>query len=273
MRVLGTDTLWPGSAGSVRMFLPVALPMLPGDRYVLRESGRDETVGGGQVLDIAPVTKASRAAPDGSVGRAIAERGWIDVDQLELLTGAVVEPSVGHWVATADELDRTRRRLSDAISASGVAGLDMSTLEDHERAVVATLDGVTIEGGRARLGTDDPFADHPLAAQILAGGYAPDIPLHTDRATVRELTRRGVLVERDQLLFHRDTIAAAARVASELLHQDPSGFTVATFRERTGTSRKFALPILAELDATGVTRRRDDLRIAGPRLPDYDERV
>ena len=34
---------------------PVPLPMLPGDRYVLRESGRDETIGGGEVLDIAPV--------------------------------------------------------------------------------------------------------------------------------------------------------------------------------------------------------------------------
>ena len=65
----------------------------------------------------------------------------------------------------------------------------------------------------------------------------------------------------------RDTIAEAARVAAELLREDRTGFTVATFRERTGTSRKFALPILAELDATGVTRRREDLRIAGPRLP------
>ena len=28
---------------------------VPGDRFVLRESGRDETVGGGEVLDVAPV--------------------------------------------------------------------------------------------------------------------------------------------------------------------------------------------------------------------------
>ena len=31
------------------------LPLLPGDRYVLRETGRDETVGGGEVLDVHPV--------------------------------------------------------------------------------------------------------------------------------------------------------------------------------------------------------------------------
>ena len=33
-----------------------------------------------------------------------------------------------------------------------------------------------------------------------------------------------------------------------------------------GTSRKFLLPLLGILDATGVTRRREDLRIGGPRL-------
>jgi selenocysteine-specific elongation factor len=38
-------------------------------------------------------------------------------------------------------------------------------------------------------------------------------------------------------------------------------------REALGTSRKWAIPLLAHLDATGVTRRRGDVRVAGPRLP------
>ena len=54
------------------------------------------------------------------------------------------------------------------------------------------------------------------------------------------------------------------------LAADPGGFTVSAFRERTATTRKYALPLLAELDARGVTRRRDDLRLAGPRLPRSD---
>ena len=37
-------------------------------------------------------------------------------------------------------------------------------------------------------------------------------------------------------------------------------------REALGTSRKYAIPLLRVLDATGRTRRRGDLRIAGPRL-------
>ena len=93
LRVLGPDSLAPGATGLVRLHLATALPLLPGDRYVLRESGRGETVGGGEILDVAPVLAATRAAPDRSVDRVIAERGWVGVDDLERLTG---ERSVPH---------------------------------------------------------------------------------------------------------------------------------------------------------------------------------
>jgi selenocysteine-specific elongation factor len=241
---------------------------LPGDRYVLRESGRDETIGGGELLDIAPVTKASHAAPDGTVERAIAERGWVDVAELELLTGVAVEPAVGHWATTPALLDATRQRLQDVIESAGEHGVDTATLAEHERAVVATLDGVVVESGRARPApAGAPDSDQPLAASIRAGGMSPEAPPPSERATVRELIRRGVLVERDGVLFHADAVDEAAALAARLLRDDPAGFTVATYREQAGVSRKYALPLLAELDARGVTRRRDDLRIAGPRLP------
>jgi selenocysteine-specific elongation factor len=59
----------------------------------------------------------------------------------------------------------------------------------------------------------------------------------------------------------------AARVAARLLADRPDGFTVAELRDAVGATRKHALPLAAELDARGVTRRRGDLRIGGPRLP------
>ena len=61
---------------------------------------------------------------------------------------------------------------------------------------------------------------------------------------------------------------AAARLAARLLAEHPGGFTVSMFREAAGNTRKHALPLLARLDGTGITRRRDDLRIGGPRLPE-----
>jgi selenocysteine-specific elongation factor len=266
VRVLGSESLAPGSSGAVRLFLPVSIPLLPGDRYVLRESGRDETVGGGEVLDVDPLLRASHASPDRSVDRVIAERGWVDVDHLELLTGERREPTVGRWVATRAELDATTQRLVAAVEAAGE--LDIATLADHERCALEATDDVIVEGGIARVaGTADPYADHPLGEAVRAGGFAPDLPTDVDRNAVRELIRRGVLVERDKVLFHASAIDDAARIAADMLTTRPDGFTVSEFREVTATSRKYALPLIAELDARGITRRRGDLRIAGPRLP------
>jgi selenocysteine-specific elongation factor len=87
------------------------------------------------------------------------------------------------------------------------------------------------------------------------------------RGELRELVRRGLVVERDGVCFHPSAIDAAAVVAARLLAGDAGGFTVSQFREAVGASRKYAMPLLAELDARGVTRRRGDVRIGGPKLP------
>jgi selenocysteine-specific elongation factor len=268
LRVLGPESLLPGETGAVRLHLPVALPLLPGDRYVLRESGRDETVGGGEVLDVAPLVPASRARPDRDVDRVVAERGWVDVDELELLTGERREPTVGRWVAPADVVTSAAVDLAQRLDAAGAAGLDVSTLDDRQRAVLATLDDVVVDGVNAhRADRVDPLDGHPAVAALAAGGLAPPEPAGIERSALRELARRGVVVERDGLWFHADAVTAAGLLAAELLRQQPAGFTVGTFREAAGITRKHAVPLLAELDARGVTRRRDDLRIAGNRLP------
>jgi selenocysteine-specific elongation factor len=269
IRVLGADRLAPGSDGAVRMFLPVELPLLPGDRFVLRESGRDETVGGGEILDIAPVLPASKARPDRSIERVVAERGWVTAREVAELTGETVPPVVGEWLTTPEALAAMRDELTARVESAGAAGVDLARLDERERAVLATLDSVTVESGTARsAGVADPIADHPYLAALLAGGFAPPPPDGIDRAALREMIRRGPVVVRDGVHFHADTIDAAARVAARLLADDPAGFTVAQFRDATGASRKFALPLVAELDARGITRRRDDLRVAGPRLPE-----
>ncbi|MGH9132896.1 MAG: selenocysteine-specific translation elongation factor, partial [Ilumatobacteraceae bacterium] len=218
VRVIGTDSVSPGEAGVVRLHLPVALPLLPGDRYVLRESGRDETVGGGEVLDIAPVRPASKAAPDRSLERFVRERGWVDVGELERLTGERVEPALGHWAVSDDALAATTDHLRTSVELAGPIGLDVATLDDRQRAVLDTLEDLVVDAGRARpAGMVDPLADHPFLAVARAGGFAPPAPEGVDRTELRELVRCGLLVERDGVTFHAATIADAARVASRLL--------------------------------------------------------
>ncbi len=268
LRVLGSEAIAPGGDGAVRLFLDAALPLLPGDRFVLRESGRDETVGGGEVLDIEPVLRASKARPDRTIDRIVRERGWVTVREVERLTGDLVEPFVGDWLTTPELLSAMRDDLLARVTDAGPVGLDVAGFDGRERAVLATMDDVVVDATTVRLAdVVDPFADHRYLAVLLADGFTPSPPDGVDRGELRELVRRGHVVVRDGVHFHEATIAAAGEVAAGLLAANPDGFTVAQFRDATGASRKFALPLVAELDARGVTRRRDDLRVAGPRLP------
>jgi hypothetical protein len=53
-----------------------------------------------------------------------------------------------------------------------------------------------------------------VLAALRAGGTSPDEPTGVDRATLRELIRRGLLVERDGIVFHPDAVDTAARMAA-----------------------------------------------------------
>ena len=268
MRILGPDALDPGTEGAVRIHLPEPLPLLPGDRFVLRESGRAETVGGGEVLDVDPMERASRARPDRSVDRVVRERGWVPVDELERLTGERREPDLDRWVVDPVVLHRTLEDLRNALADAGPRGLDLVGLGELARAAVVLLDDAGVEAGRlVPAGVADPLADHPFVAALAASPFVPPPPDGVDRGDLRELVRRGDVVEVEGIFFASSAVDAAARLAARLLADHPEGFTVSTFREEAGNTRKHAMPLLARLDATGMTRRRGDLRIAGPRLP------
>jgi selenocysteine-specific elongation factor len=268
-RVIGAHAIAPGEAGTVRLHLPVALPLLPGDRYVLRESGRNETVGGGEILDVAPARSAARAQPDRSVDRVIAERGFVDADELELITGERRAPTIGRWVADPTVLADLVGGLRARIDAAGPVGLDTAGLDERDRAALALLTDVVVANGRVRpADAADPLAGHPFLTNLRAGGCAPPEPAGIDRGDLRALVQRGLVVERDGLYFHPDAITTAARAAASLLLANAEGFTVAQLRDALGVTRKYALPIVNELDGRGITRRRGDVRIAGPRLPE-----
>ena len=270
VRVLGSEAIGPGRTGPVRLYLRRPLPLVPGDRFILRESGRDETVGGGEILDIDPVLPAARARPDRSVERVIAERGHIDVDRLELLTGVRRAPDVGSWAVAPEHLEDIRARLAVAVARAGRLGLDSARLDDLERAVAATLPAVVMDSGRVRVtGGDDPLSEHPFVAAAAARPFSPPPPDGVDPGELRELVRRGALIEESGIYFAASAVDEASGALARLLAVRPSGVTVAEVRTDWGTTRKYTLALLARLDATGATRRRGDLRIAGPRLPDH----
>ncbi|HEX4902165.1 MAG TPA: selenocysteine-specific translation elongation factor [Acidimicrobiales bacterium] len=268
LRVLGPHPIAPGETGAVRLHLAHRLPLLPGDRFVLRDAGRGETVGGGEVLDVAPVLRASRAAPDRRVERVVAERGWVEPDLLRRLTGEQVAANLGRWVVSEAALGEAEARVRARLADAGPLGLDLATLDEHDRAVAEVLDGVVRDAGRI-VAEDavDPLLGHPWLDALDADPFTPPSPPDDlGRAEVRELVRRGEVVEVDGVAFGAGAIDRACEELRALLAEHPEGVTVAQIRDRLGASRKFVLPLLAHLDGTGRTRRRGDLRVAGPRL-------
>ncbi len=269
LRVLGPERIGPGETGYARLHLPVALPLVMGDRFVLRDFGRGQTVGGGSVLDPDPQLRAAVAQPDARVERMIAERGWIEATQLERLTGERVEPVLGGWVAAPELVEALVDDLREQIERAGPLGLDLAGLDERQRLAIGTLDGVAIETGRARpADAADVLADHPVIAELAAAPFSPPAPSGVSQRELLALAARGDLVHADGVWFAASAIAAAAERIAGLLSAQPDGVTVAEIREELGTTRKYALPLVGYLDRTGVTRRRGDLRIGGPRLPE-----
>ncbi|MXZ31236.1 MAG: selenocysteine-specific translation elongation factor [Acidimicrobiia bacterium] len=275
MRVLGSESLRPGSTGAVRLHLPRRLPLRPGDRFVLRESGRAETVGGGEILDVDPRLPAAVAQPDRSVDRVVAERGWVRPDDLWRLTGERRVANLAGWVVDPAALRAAQAELRARVADAGDLGLDLAGLHERERAAVEQLEDVVVEAGRAHpVRRQDTLAEHPFLEALKERPFSPPEPSTPATPPIspeelRELVRRRLAVSVDGVIFAADAVDRAAETVAGLLAARPEGFTVAEFRDAVGTSRKYALPLLAALDASGMTRRRGDLRIAGRRLPSH----
>ena len=97
----------------------------------------------------------------------------------------------------------------------------------------------------------------PALKEVLAG-------LKLDRARAQQivtlLLREKILVKlSDDLVFHRDALAELRRRVAEQKKRSPK-MDVAAFKELTGVSRKYAIPLLEWLDRERVTRRVGDER-------------
>jgi selenocysteine-specific elongation factor len=173
-------------------------------------------------------------------------------------------------VVAAGALAEVSARLEAAVDGSGSLGLDVSALDERERAALTGITGIVVAGGRAkRAGAGDPLAGHPFVAALEAAPFNPPSPADegVDRDELRELVRRGLVVQQDAVWFAPSAVDQAARRVAELLAAKPDGVTVAEVRDALGATRKHTVPLLAHLDAAGITRRRGDVRVAGPRLP------
>jgi len=150
-------------------------------------------------------------------------------------------------LARAARVDRSRLRAALATIATLVVERDVVRHVDHRS-------GAEQEIGRR------------LLDALEAAPFAPPAPseLGIDATVAKALVRDGTAIELDGVLFAASALAEARRRVSAALTQRPE-LTIAEIRDVLGSTRKYVVPLVNRLDAEGVTRRRGDLRIAGPR--------
>jgi selenocysteine-specific elongation factor len=129
-------------------------------------------------------------------------------------------------------------------------------------------DQVNLPGREAELTDRESELSKALLAAAEEGGLTPPSPgelavrLGAKPQIVDGLVR--YLVERGRLVRLPDGLvvsaAAVARLRADLAAAGWERFTVADFKDRFALSRKWAIPWLEHLDATGATRRIGDQR-------------
>ena len=293
LRVLDTEHRYG------RLRLDGRVPLVPGDRLVIRDPGERNTVGGAEVLDVAPAGRARDAAavlalPLGR--RLLARHGWLAVDELDRLAGIGAQETAaladdlvrsgavraGGWLVDGDTLTavrsaaarRVRARHEESPVERGVELVSLASAlridPERLRAALEDADELVVEHGSVRDVTHRPqVTESPEAEALLAAleaePFAPPEPVSTgaDAALVRWMVREGVVVDLDGIVFAAGALEEARRRIGAAL-AERGAVTVADVRDLLGSTRKYVLPILARLDAEGVTRRRGDERIPGP---------
>ena len=282
---------------TLRLTAPIAAAS--GDAFVLRVPSPRRTAAGGVVLDAAPPAGPSRrrASADRLVALATAVDGGADAAAARLDLYGVIAGAAGRPEVAPDLL----AALSDqAVTLPGAAGMPLA---EARRALVrwlrrqATMDDVTADarssarcwtthrsGRLLRVGDAIYLPGHAPAGpapELLAAmdrlEQALSVPApppladaagaaHCSPDGIRALEAAGRLVRvEDDLAWaagtYRDLEATALRLAAA------APLSPAALRDATGTSRKYVMALLEDLDRRGVLRRTPAGHVPGPRRP------
>ncbi|HWJ81506.1 MAG TPA: SelB C-terminal domain-containing protein [Nocardioides sp.] len=287
----------PLGGAAVRLALPLALPLRVGDRAILRDPG-SRRLWGVRVLDPAPPPLRRRGAgarraavlagipevPDAA--EEVRRRGLVRADLLRRI-GATDDPAkvpagaveADGWLVSTGRLDRLADWLRAAVTAHAAdhpleRGPALSALADRCRVPAPLLaravrpplelrDGRVERAGRgAALPAEVERAVAALREDLAAAPFAA--PTAARLAELGLDDRRAAAAARAGRLLRLAPgivlLPGADRAAVRLLADLPQPFTTSEARQRLATSRRVVLPLLAHLDAAGLTRRLADDR-------------
>jgi selenocysteine-specific elongation factor len=166
-----------------------------------------------------------------------------------------------------------RETLREQLFGRGHAAVfDRALAELTSTGVISVRDRVALATHRMALAPDEQRARTAIEQSYREAGLKPPdlgtVAAQTATAAavadrmLKLLQRQKVLVRVDTLVFHDE---ALKRLKADVGAMKASGVAttidVATFKERFGVSRKFAIPLLEYLDRERVTRRVGESRV------------
>ena len=269
--VLGKSELEPGERGGIRVHLTSLVPLCMGDRFILRELGRQETVAGGEIVNINPRSSLTHALVSGDSAQIIEENGFLDAKLLYKMTGETVAPNLGSRYVISKGLRAQKiRELLERATAAGQSGFELSELDDIQRLLVLEAGELTVDSSRvysSEFGhVKQALANHPYVKELEQSLFKPPPADGVDRQQIRELIRQGLIIECEGIYFSPVALEKAKEVIWGIAKINDSGFTVSQLRDELDSSRKFLLALVGYLDAKGYTRRDGDFRKPGPAL-------
>jgi selenocysteine-specific elongation factor len=289
--------LRPFDDDHARLTLDRQLPLVLGDRLVLRFPGSGRLLGGAQVLDAEPPVlrrrgdSARRAAvlagvhAGGDVEVEVARRGAVHESHLRrlgLLADGYAEAPAGvrvldGWWLHGATYEAWQQRLKSAVHelhtrdpmADGLsrgAARDLLALPDESLLDAVVRDaGLEQGGGNIRVAGAQPDlgrAEAAVAELEVRLRAEPFRAPEADELSAWQLGARELAAaERaGRMLRLRDGVVllpTAPALAMRELTRLEQPFTTSQARQALGTTRRVAIPLLEHLDSRGWTRRLD----------------
>ncbi len=309
----------PGMEVWARIKFTAPALLLPGDHFIIRQFSPVVTIGGGIVVDAAPVTRRLSPASDLeilagkdreailrvrierrhhdaiSLAQLIEETGWTRSAIESLLAGPIKAAQIvqiADVFLSAQWWETLKAQVVPTLAALHsqnplVSGISKEQLRDQTDASVTVFEAIAktlveekkIETigdlmrlpGHGVVMKDDETESRKKIEEAfsMAGLKVPALHeviagLTVDRERAQKivtlLLREKVLVKISQeLVFHRSALEDLRRqIQGEKTKS--SRIDVARFKELTGISRKYAIPLLEYLDRERVTKRVGDAR-------------
>ena len=260
-RIAHASSIRPGETATIRLRFAQPLPLAIHDHVVLRDTGIDQTVGGGHIINLDPHGPVRFAHTTALPEDILQQRGFLSVAQARLLTGQNLQPTIGSWYALPSVYNNTVEQLNKRIDTEQF--ITMTDLAAYEQDIVRTLKEVVVHNGVAARAEQDPLLNHEYIALFRQAGLLTPDAASLDRNIIRQLVQRKILFEHDNIAFHADTLNDVRPELHALWQLHPEGFTMAQLRDALGITRKHALPLANCLDKVGLTKRNDDVRLPG----------